>query len=468
MTKSLTMLFLLLVLIADISQAETVLDNYVNQALQNNLALQQQQFSFEESIASLKQVRGMFLPSLTASTRYTRAGGGRAISFPIGDLINPIHQSLNQLLGQPAFPGNLENEQTSFLRKEEQETKLRLAQPIFQPRLYYNYKIASNLKDVKKAERDVLARQLVAEVKTAYFRSLAAVQVVELLEKTQALLDENLRVSQSLYDNQKVTREVIYRAEAELSELTQSRAEANKNMQLAAAYFNFLLNRQLDAMVEIMSPGALPVYPELSHTEAVVLAGRNREELRQVNMGVAAAGNRVKLSRMSFVPGVSFLLDYGVQGDQYRFKADDDFWMASLVLEWNLFNGFQDKYEVRKAKLERRRLMAQLTELEKQIQLQVREAYDNLIVAQETMTAASDRVKAARSSFDIVESKYHQGLSPQIEYLDARTTMTQAEINQIITTYNYHIRYAELERVAALFPINIEVGGKLQYSMEEQ
>lgn len=36
-------------------------------------------------------MRGMFLPSVSIEARYSRAGGGKIIEFPVGDLMNPVY-----------------------------------------------------------------------------------------------------------------------------------------------------------------------------------------------------------------------------------------------------------------------------------------------------------------------------------------------------------------------------------------
>ena len=123
--------------------------------------------------------------------------------------------------------------------------------------------------------------------------------------------------------------------------------------------------------------------------------------------------------------------------------------MASLVLQWNLFNGFQDKSKRTQALLDKSRLETQLLELEKKIMLQVQEACDNLIVAHKSIISADDRLNSTKKSFKIIGKKYEQGMAPQIEYLNARTAFTNAEINQIIVKYDYCIKWAEFERVVA-------------------
>lgn len=438
--------FLILLFIVQTSAAQnTILESYIEQGIENNLALKQQDFSLQKSLAELKEARGLFLPSLNVIARYSRAGGGRAIEFPIGDILNPIYQALN-------IPIMLENEQILFMREKEQETKVRLIQPIFQPSIYHNYKIKNYLSKVQQEAKNVFTRQLVADIKTAYFNYLITVEVVNIFKETENLLKENLRVSESLFENQKATKEIVYRARAELSELEQEIAEAEKNRELAASYFNLLLNRPLDENIVIADEESSPPIMGMDLAQAENEALTNRPELQQIKYGIEAMKSGLRLAKSNFLPGLSVAVDYGFQGEEYRFTDEDDFWMASAVLQWNLFNGFQDKAKVEQRLMEKRRLEAQLTELEKKIELQVREAYQNLVVVRKSILSAEDRLASARKSFEIVSKKYKEGMSPQIEYLDARNSLTQAEINQVITRYSYQIRLAEFEKVTGSRP----------------
>ena len=176
--------------------AQETLDRYIDQALDSNLALKQADFSYEKSLASLREARGMFLPAVNINARYSRAQGGRTIEFPIGDMLNPIYSTLNLLTGAPLFPTDIPNQEFQFFREREHDTQVRVIQPLFQPKIYHNYKIQKYLREIEGASRRAYARQLVAEVKTAYYNFLTAIQVVELADRTQTLLQENLRVSQ--------------------------------------------------------------------------------------------------------------------------------------------------------------------------------------------------------------------------------------------------------------------------------
>ncbi len=459
MVGRLSILFVALRALSLLGQ-NAVLDQYVREGLKNNLALRQKTFSYERSMAALKEARGLFLPSINLEARYSRAGGGRVIELPIGDLMNPVYRTLNGLLqsvGQPAlFPTDLPNETFPFLRKEEQETKVRIIQPVFQPAMVYNYQMKRELQDLEEASRDTYARQLVSDIQTAYFNYLKTVRLTIVLDNTERLLLENLRITRRLSENGKATEAAVYRADAELQAFLQQKVEAEKNRNLAASYFNFLLNRSLESPIQVPleeqpEKGSLPS-PEAGEVQAL----QNREEFRQLRSAIAVLKTRTRLSQTAFLPGIAAVVDYGYQGEMYRFKPQDDYWMASLVASWNLFGGFQDKYKIDQARLEQKEAESRLEEVRSQIRLQVREAYQNLLVADKSLEAAQAREKSARKSYESVDRRYREGMAPQIEYLDARNALTLAEVNAIVTLYDRFIRSVEYDRITAVVSLEKE------------
>jgi outer membrane protein TolC len=448
-----SVLFLILVLAARAVAEETVLDAYIARALESNLALKQRDFSYERSAAELSEARGRFLPSVDILGRYTRAEGGRTFEFPIGDIVNPIHDALNHLTGEELFPTDVPNENISFLREKEHETKIEVIQPIFQPAVYYGYKLQSDLTAADRAARDQFKHDLVKEVRTAYFDYLAAVKFIELATRTETLLEENLRISDRLFENGQATRDVVYRAQAELSRIRQSRADAEKGAYLARSYFNFLLNRPLDEHIDAINiPDELPD-PPLTLGPAVERALAYRLEIVQIEKGIDAAGNALKLARTGYVPGLTFAFDYGFQGEEFRLSDEDDFWTASLVLQWNLFDGLRRESRVTQAKMEQSRLTTRRDEVEAQVELEVRDAHRSLMVAKQNVATSTAETRSAIQSFNIVNRKFEEGVAAQVEFIDARTAMTSAEASRIIAVYNYLRSYAEFERVTALYPI---------------
>ena len=436
---------------------DSSLKDYITLGLRGNLALQQENLSLEKSLKALKEAKGLFFPNISIQARYSRAGGGRLIEIPIGDLTNPVFQSLNQLYSFHGiitnFPTNIPNDVVPFLRKSEQDTKLRVIQPLYQPALMHNFKLRSNLAKSEEFKLEALKRQLIADIKTAYFTHLKTLQVEQLLGKTKDLLQENLRVSRTLYNNGMATEDIIFRAEAEVAALDQKIAEAENNTMNSSAYFNFLLNRDLSASIQTDFDTSFEKYP-IDLDSAARSALLHRDEFRQLDSTLKATRSQLDLAASGSLPSLSLVVDLGIQGEKYRFGPDDDYWMASLVFQWTLYDGSQTKAKKAQSAIDKKRLETRLTQMEKQILLEVKNSFHSLKAAEAGISASLEREKSAGQSFTIVEKKFGYGTASQLEFIDARTTFTQASISAILAKFDYLISRTDLERAAAL--INLE------------
>jgi outer membrane protein TolC len=248
---------------------------------------------------------------------------------------------------------------------------------------------------------------------------------------------------------------VVLRARAERSDVRQKRDEAVQQADAARQALNFLLDRGLSTPIALMADsllgfGELPEPDGL--TRQALLA---REELRVLDHAMRVSGAQELAAQSSFLPSVSIALDYGFQGNDYRFDSRRDHTITSLVLSWNLFNGGQDVARARRARVERRRLEYERGELENLIALQVRTAWEAAQVAQRAIATSGERLESARRTFELVRRRHEVGSATQIEFLDARTTYTSAALNQILTTYDYYLRRVALERASASYSVEI-------------
>lgn len=437
---------------------DTILDHYVKVGLESNLALRQKQLSYEKSLAALREAKGMFFPNISFNARYTLASGGRTIDFPVGDLMNPVYSSLNALTANlppdQQFPDMMvENQKFNFYRPTEHETKLSLTQPVFNRQIHFNYRIRQDQAKAEEIDVNIFKRELVAEIRKGYYNYLQAWYVVELLNQTLEVVDENVRVNESLFRNDKVTIDVVERSKAEYSKVEQQIAEAEKNRRVAASYLNFLMNKPLDEEIMVWKdPDIRPKTVDMDQILGSAL--ENRREFQLLDAYADASENYLKLNRSLKIPSLIAAVDYGLQGETYEVNKDSDFFLGSLVLRWDLFTGSSNNAKIQQAELERMMIEEQKAELRQQVNLEVIKAYYDLEAAEKSITAARQQRRSAESAFRLIRKKYNQGQASQVEFLDARNTMTNAEENLIITLADYLIKHTELERVAG--KINID------------
>jgi len=416
------------------------LDSIARVAIANNLGVRRAEERERQSAAGVDQARGMYLPSVGIDARYSRMSG----EVNIGDFINPAYASLNKLTGTNSFPTNVDA--TLPLR---QETKLHSTVPVYNAALGANLDGARSIRALRGAERGAAVRKLDAQARIAYLDWARTVSAVAIWEATLPVLTENARVSQCLVDEGKATPDVVLKARAELADAQQQRAEAVHNRDAALGSLNLLLDRETDASVPPLPADALPSAPAISLADALASSTR-REERLMAGAAVEGARAATRAAAARYLPSVGLALDYGAQGNGYHFDSNHDAMIASVVLQWNLFNGGQDDAKRQAASSARREADEQRSDVDRQIALDVRVAWDAVQVSRDALTSAGARLASAQAAFRLVDRRYTEGLASRLEWSDARAQLTAAELNELLTRYALAERGIDLERAAAL------------------
>jgi outer membrane protein len=441
---------------APAGSVEEAVDALVADALAANLELDGAGAGVAQRLAALDQARALYLPSLDFSARYSRATGGRTIDFPVGDLLNPVYASLNQISGTSRFP-TIQNQEINFQRTREQDTEVSFTQPLYDPRISAGRAAAQSQYEAASAGRTALAGRIERDMREAYYKWLQARVQIGIFDATLELAAENRRVNDSLFRNGKITRDLVYRAEADELEVEQSQLGAHNTERLAQSYVNLLRNAPFDRVL----PVAAVEDPDID-TLRNDLAGRTgqpglalaplqdsavhqRFELRQLDAISTAAAAGERLARAAFKPKLAFALDLGTQGETFALSSDDRFLLASVVLKFNFFAGGADQAGIAGARAVQREARANRTFQEQQIRLQVQQALQDLELTQASLGTASKRVEAAEGAFRIASRKRDLGQINQAEFIDSRRAMTDAQLNLNVTRFTALSSLAELE-----------------------
>ncbi len=410
--------------VPDVAQVTEAL---VAEALAANLGLDQQAAGVDQRLAVLDQARAEYLPQIDLNLRYSEANGGRKIEVPQLGL------------------------EFRFLREREQDSYLRLTQPIYDARLAAERRGASHLYDASRHGLEAYRLRLARDVRQAYYRWLTARESIGVLEATLALAAENERVNDSLFRNGKVTRDFRLSAEAEHLEIAQQILRARAAQDLARRYLNLLVNAPLAREPEtaVVTDTDLPrLAARLPATRGAALeelAVGQREELRELDSGIAAAGESERAARAALKPQLALAVDAGTQGEEWDYGDDDSYVLASVVLRFNLFNGGGDRAAIRQARAKGAELSAGRELAEQQVRIEVQEALTDLEVAEASLETASRRVEAAEAAHAIVARKRDLGQVSSAEYLDTQRALTQARLNGNVTRFQALGALAEVE-----------------------
>lgn len=445
--KKTTALLLLGFIVSGV-QAQNILDKYIKAGLDSNLLLKQKTFDVAKAQLDLQRAKTLFLPQVDFNSQYTLASGGRTQDVPIGDLLNGVYTTLNQLTSSSKFP-QVQNQAIKFLPNNFHDTKIAVAMPLYNPEIKYNRDIKAEMINSTQAEINVYKRDLVKNIQQAYYQYLQAAKATDIYTNALSVVNENLRVSEKLVKNNVATRDVVLKSRAQVSGVQTSLVDAQQNKKNAAAYFNFLLNKPFETPIEVDSA----IFTSLDNNIVSTDASARREELQQIRSGEKALQTNLKLNQSFNLPRLNAFYNVGFQGFGVNVFDKQFYQLGGLQLTWSIFKGNDNKLKVKETQVVINQLHTQYDDVQKQLQLQATTAYNAYVAAIEALKSAQDEAVSSKEAYRLTDKKYREGLALQIELIDARTQMTNAEIKYSLAQLNALNKTAEMQRANASYPL---------------
>ncbi len=400
-----------------------LLDDYVRQGLQRNLALAQQSVLIEKAQLSLKEARALFYPTVVFGSDYTVARGGRTINLPLGDLMNPIYQSLNQLNGSDRFR-SIPNQTVQFLPNDFHDTRLMASVPILNTRLRYEQPLRSETITQLQASRMVYKRQLVNQIKQAYYQVMNSYQRQAVYANAEKRLTETLRMTQGFFSNGKVLKSDVLRVQTDLTTNKAQQRDAQNQLAVAQARLNVLLNAPLTTPI----PFDCTLYERVVVSEPVIDDTGRREELEEIASLSRQAAWAGRMAKAATLPTLSANVSTGFQGFGYTFASNQGYVMGTMGLRWTLFQGRQNSYRQQQAQADLTALQTKLIETQQQIDVEVLSADRALNTAQAMADSRRSNLNAAKEYHRITKSRYGQGRALLVELTDAFTQLLDNEL----------------------------------------
>lgn len=449
MIRQCYILLLLLNGFGAIAQQSAILEAYIQEGLQNNLALKQEGLEIQKATEAIYQAKALFYPKVAFNPTYSLAAGGRRLEFPIGDLLNPIYSSLNQLTQTNHFP-QVENVNQLLAPNNFHDTKFTIQYSIYNPEIQYNYLIQKILLNAQEAKKRVVENELRHTIEGAYYQYLQTLEGLKIYANAHKTLLELLRLNQKLVANNVITKDAVFGAEYEVSKLEQQVTIAEKNREVAKAYFNFLLNKELNTTIQVDSTLTKNLSGISSLTDLTQSAISNRQELKQLEHNILASQTVVTLNeKAAKKPSVFIGGNTGFQGFGYTF-SNQAYLVAQIGLQWDLFKGYERKSKTQQAKIQTELLRTKKLEVERQIELQTTQVFYELQAARESFKSLNSGVTKAEQYFKVVDSRYRNGNVLLIEYVRAQNELLNAQLQQSLAQFDVLLKQSLLDKIVAI------------------
>lgn len=409
--------FLLSAVMSDTIQF--TLDKAIAYALENNPEIQQLGLEHGTAKAQVGEALSAFYPNVTAT-----AGFAYITDIPVFELN-----------GIPVPFGQSEN----------YSLQVSLQQVLFAwGKLHAYYRIADIGERI--AELNVVRKkqEIRYSVADAFYGLLVLEETVLLSRESLVQLERHAQAVETRYKAGLVSQFDLLRAQVQVANLKPQVIEAENGLRLAREGFKMLLGLPLDE--EFTVSGELEMTDEsFDLDELTDSALQDRIELKNLQKTQDIADLGKVIARSEFLPTF-------VAGATYErtkpFSITGNEWGSSIVFnigfEFPLFSGFKRLYQYKKATLALREAELALENLEKAISLEVKQAYLNFTAAKEARVTAQENVGQSEKAFEIIETRYKNGLATNLEFMDAQLATMQAKINYFSALKNYYSSRAEI------------------------
>jgi outer membrane protein TolC len=440
------MKYLLLLLAWPVLGQKSVLDDYIATAFQQNITLQQKNIQVEKAMIALKSAQSLYQPTVAFQGGYQSGQGGRSIAFPVGDLLNPVYSTLNALTKSTAFP-QIANVETNFFPRDFYDVKVQTSMPLYNKDISYNKQIQEQSISLQREDASLYKRELVKQIKTAYFQYLLSLGLQKVYENALNLAIEGKKVNEKLLANGKGLPAYLLRSDSEIANIQAQMADAAKQSQAAQMYFNFLLNRELRAEIRI------DFEVEKALNAAYNVTPGAREELSLLSKSIGLQETVLKMNESFYLPKVSGFVSLGSQSTIYDINAKSAYYFLGLQMDIPIFTGKRNLYKIKQSQLDIASARNTLDLSAKQFTMATEIAQKNVQSSLVSFQASTKSYEAAAAYLRLIEKGYKEGVSTYLETVDARNQWMNATINYQLKQFNVLIAAAAYEREAASYPL---------------
>ena len=431
-------------LLATAGQAADLAEVY-QRALQNDPLIREADALRLATLEARPQARSVLLPQLTGTAGYSdrESDGSSTFVTTVGGVLQPLNR----------------------LTSADTETRtwdVTLRQSVFRWQNWATLKRAD--RQVAQAEVDYLVAQqdLILRTSEAYFSVLAAKDAFTAAEAAHEAFGRQLEQADKRFEVGLIAVTDVQEARAAFDSATAALILAKRTL---ATQQEFLREITGDVFETLARPGegATPVAPDPANEEDWVKMAMD-QNLSLISSRLAADITRedISIERGSFYPyldlvvtrsnrdatGTLLLTDpiSGRSTGPNDSEADDT--VIGLQLTVPFYTGGATASRVREAEYRHRASRERLERTARETERATRDAYLSVMSEMSRVQALRQAVASSRVALEATEAGYEVGTRTQVDVLDARRRLFEAETSFARSRYDYLINVLKLQRAA--------------------
>ncbi len=306
---------------------------------------------------------------------------------------------------------------------------------------------------IEQQRNDLFAFQeaVLLDVAEVYYQVLRSEELVRVLVNSLVVQEERLRDARGRFDAGLARPLDVAQTEAQVSATRSTLIDARRAVANARSLLQLLTSLPMEDR-KFIDDYVLPstTEPLVVYLEAARIA---RRELAAARAAVRAARHEVEAAIGQYYPSVS--IDFS--GFLYRETAPDDrAWEGLLRANLPIFAAGRIHADVREAWSFYRQALLVEAFLERQVQQQVEQAYQDLVASQARLDELAINIQAAEQAVQQAEAAYGAGIGTNLERVAAQDALLEAQLQYASEQYDLKIAYLNLLRAIGLLREELE------------
>lgn len=297
----------------------------------------------------------------------------------------------------------------------------------------------------KKVMNDLYLR-----VVEAFVGALGAQQAAEVATKNLDFAKAFLLRTEQMVSAGMVGKSDLLKAKASLARAEDTELQARTSVEITRTTLASLLATPAVAAQTLVEPTvtaeAIP-----SMDDAMLVAKRERPELRELNERIAQGEAMVHVARSRLIPDVGLMANY-THTEGQSFQIRDQFY-AGVTLGWDFFEWGNKWFLIDEAKAKVEGLLAQEKKLEQAMWLELKQAHIKALLAEQTKKVALTSKEAGAASLEDERTRYAAGASTATDLLLAQANSLQSDFSYIAAQTQALLARATLDRALGRAPL---------------
>lgn len=323
---------------------------------------------------------------------------------------------------------------------------------------WFNYDIQKNIKKSLSEELQGKKEETVLNCMQAYYGIILSEELTKSAEEAVNVAKQNLEQVQKFYNAGTSTELDLQRAKAQYSSTLPMLESALSNKKLSVQRLKSLLDISLtDSLVVVDSLDKkefLNEYSKISLEELKNLSRENRNDIKalEYHQEATKAGEKIALGKFTPTLALTASVDHSAPMEDSKVRWSDYIRSKSLTLslQWPLFEGGRKILDYQIAKIKSEQMDIMVKQARTGIELDVEQNYYNFTESSKILKSLKDALDQYKESLRISNLLYSQGMSDQLDVLNAQLLYTKSKSDYLQAIYSYNVSQLALLKSVGL------------------